>query len=364
MRHNVGYYLSAFLSKSYIHAWGEFRAFPQYFARNGSAAEVVVYAPRWRNKHITSDAVWFREYLLALKNKGIKVGIVSDVSEVRSGQKVIWRPSEKWLPEQWRYSSKVSAGLIQMAQSIENRGAILTPDSQVISCYENKVNMHNMFERVGVRSPKTFIVDNEEKYESAVAQIGLPFIAKGAFSYSSSHLLLIGDKKQADDFRASLFYSEKNNSLESENQFAFPILVQEYLDIRKDVRVVFVGKEIYLSYWRINPSAAWKSTATRFGSKTAYESFPAKWRAWLLDMIERIQFPWGGFDIAWNYDDVDGEPYVLEVSPFFEPNPAPPEKYKDNYFNFKYHARFEYNMGVWRTIQRIANAQVDWLLSQ
>lgn len=33
-------------------------------------------------------------------------------------------------------------------------------------------------------------------------------------------------------------------------------------------------------------------------------------------------------DICWDNDDLESEPFILEVSPFYQPNPIPPEEFK------------------------------------
>jgi len=40
-------------------------------------------------------------------------------------------------------------------------------------------------------------------------------------------------------------------------------------------------------------------------------------------MFSRLNIITGAFDIAWQNDDLESEPYILEVSPFYQPNPKP-----------------------------------------
>jgi hypothetical protein len=44
----------------------------------------------------------------------------------------------------------------------------------------------------------------------------------------------------------------------------------------------------------------------------------------------------GAFDICWAGDDLGTEPYYLEVSPAYTPNPRPAASYRDRpYYQFK-----------------------------
>ena len=351
--------------KAYIHTQGETMILPHSLKPANPNAATAILVPNGFTRYINSDAIWLREYVLALVRRNKSLNIVSSAEEVYPKQLVIWRPSEKWVQRRWRYSSKVSSTLAETARLIERRGAVIMPNSKVISYYENKVNMHDMFKREGVRSPATFAVNTMDEYIDASKKIGLPFIIKGAYGFSSSHIYLVDNDNDAYNFGKQIFLAPGSKTQdESTNSFQMPVLVQEYLNIRRDMRVIFVGKKIFISYWRINTSTSWKSTATSFGSKVIYESFPAHWLNFLMDVINKINFPWGGLDIAWNNDDFSCEPYVLEVSPCFEPNPPPPAEFGDNYYQFKYQSKHIYNLRIWETIRGISDAQVGYMLEQ
>ena len=52
----------------------------------------------------------------------------------------------------------------------------------------------------------------------------------------------------------------------------------------------------------------------------------------LIQFLEKLNLDTGAFDIAWNNDDLNTEPYFLEVSPFYQPNPIP--KFDLNKLNY------------------------------
>ena len=56
--------------------------------------------------------------------------------------------------------------------------------------------------------------------------------------------------------------------------FQNKIIVQELLNIRKDLRVIVIGNEIFLHYWRINLGGEWRPTSTGFGSKVDFINYP------------------------------------------------------------------------------------------
>lgn len=358
--------LAEYMARVNIHIVGELEVLPCRLGPLAGADTFAVFSPNWLTAHLRGDAIWHREYLLALKKEGVPARLVTSAGDISRGQRVIWRPTSTWVPHRWKYSIEKSVRLMGIAHEIEDRGGILTPNSRAISCYENKIDMHELFVEVGIRSPRTRAVTTAEEYISAVGATGFPVIVKGAYSSSSRHIYLIQDEDEAVRFWDEALAGETRNKNVKfpVGRLKLPVLVQEYLDIRRDCRVVFVGQEVVLSYWRINMSDAWMSTATRFGSEVVHEPFPIEWEGFLRDTIGRLDFPWGAFDLAWNNDDLSTEPFVLEVSPCFEANPPAPAGSADNYHRFKYESGYEYTMRAWKVIREIATAQVAYLLSQ
>lgn len=353
-------------SRGVIHILGEIEIFPHYIQSVRNNISIVIFAPNWWNQHFRSDGIWKRAYMQALMNKGADFTVVSDPFKIKPSQKVIWRPSQLLFPKEKRFTSYATNKWVHWAKQIENLGARILPNSDVISYYENKINMHKMFERVGVRAPRSFIVSDEKEYEEAIERLGLPFIVKGPYSYSSLAIDLIRTKDEYIQLGIDLSSegSARSRSL-GVPTFSLPVIIQQFLNIKRDLRVVFIGEKILSSYWRINSSKGWQPTATRFGSGVSFHGFPEQWTEFINKTINKIDFPWGGFDIAWQNDDLSTEPFILEVSPIFDPNPPPTKKYENDYYRFKYGTRIRDNWNFlhWKSIKTVADAQVEYLLN-
>ena len=93
-----------------------------------------------------------------------------------------------------------------------------------------------------------------------------------------------------------------------------------------------VGKSIVHFYWRINKSKEWKPTSTGQGSEVDFITFPEQWREWIVEQFQKLNITTGAFDIAWQNDDLSNIPLILEVSPFYQPNPIP--KLNQNLINY------------------------------
>lgn len=198
--------------------------------------------------------------------------------------------------------------LFYIVEQLENQNNMLYPNLKQIKYWENKIYMHEMFDKLDIKTPKSIIVDCMYNIE----KLGLefPFLLKEPHSCSANGVHKISSQQELLSISKKLKFSDK-------------IIVQELLNIKRDLRVIIVGNEIVLHYWRINLSDEWKPTSTGFGSDVDFISFPEKWKTHMLHTLKKLELDTGAFDIAWQNDDITTEPYYLEVSPYYQPNPIP-----------------------------------------
>jgi glutathione synthase/RimK-type ligase-like ATP-grasp enzyme len=356
-----------FISKISVCFRSEFRVLPIY-VRKKRRANVGIFAPRWFRQHFRAESNWKRACMISLVKRNVDFVICTSIKEVQPDQKLIWYPTQGAFKRKVRYTSYPIERIIEMAKEVEGRGAQLYPNSEVISYQENKIKMYRMLKRLDVNIPQTIAVNSFEGYEFAISQVGYPFIVKGPFSNNSKHLVRILTEDEASVFAEFIFSNQDKQGM-GNSDFPIknlPVLIQKFVNLRKDMRVIFVGDEILskYSYWRINNSNGWRPTATRYGSVVVFSPFPRQWEDYIREVIKKIDFPWGAFDIAWDHDDLSTEPLILEVSPGFSPNPPPPQRYINNYYDFKFkvNLRDNWHHHFWETIKDIADAQVSYFL--
>ncbi|WP_439506867.1 ATP-grasp domain-containing protein [Sediminibacterium sp.] len=189
--------------------------------------------------------------------------------------------------------------------------------------WENKAFMHRKFDEVGIPTPKTLIV-TKRFLETNEIDFDFPFIIKLIHSYESKGIFKIKSSIDLNNFLASM--------LNVNEEF----LIQEILNMRKDIRVIFVNNRIELFYWRINNSNEWRPTATSKGNSVDFHTFPEFHRKTIENYSKKLGLSIGAFDIAWQDDDLKTTPIVLEVSPVFSPNPKTDNNYYlENYGEFK-----------------------------
>lgn len=200
--------------------------------------------------------------------------------------------------------------LSHLAHEAENKQNKIFLSSYEILFWENKEFMHQKFEELNIRTPRTAIANTTSV--NINKNYRFPLLVKELHSHAS-----LGVHKCNSENELNLLISDplfiKNND---------KIIIQELLNIRKDLRVILCGDEILLHYWRINKGTEWKPTSTSHGSDVDFISFPEKWRNYIIENFKKLQITTGAFDVAWENDDLDTEPYFLEVSPSYQPNPS------------------------------------------
>ena len=198
-----------------------------------------------------------------------------------------------------------------MALSNNNK---VFPSSRDIYFYENKVFMHNYFDKLKIKTPKTIVCSS--KKEVLEQNLDFPLLYKGTHSSGSKDIIKFNSKTDLENYINKSFYFKDNDYM----------ILQSLINIRKDLRVTIVNDEIVLYYWRLNDRPEWKPTASSFGGKILFSNLPLMWKESILKTFKKTKLNFGAFDICWENDDLSSEPIFLEVSSRFSPNPVPHKK--------------------------------------
>ncbi len=245
----------------------------------------------------------------ALKSKGHTVSVYTkrDIGRV-TNRSIFINVDVKRNPYRFFNYVRFQQNLFEL---LEEQNNSVYCSSKEVAYWENKKFMYEQFHKLGIRTPPTQIYPIDEiQYE----HIRYPVLVKEDHSCSSQGIHLISCREELDRLLSDLSFRERNRWL----------ILQKMLSIHKDLRVILVGDEIVLAYWRINPNKEWKPTATIYGSYLDFSNFPTQWEEWIISQFKRSGLTTGAFDIAWENDDLNTEPYILELSPYYQPNPAPP----------------------------------------
>ena len=224
-------------------------------------------------------------------------------------------------------SINYSASLVAALRQLEAQGNTLYPSADEAEYWENKMFMHRRFDELDIRTPPTVLVDSDTDIEAALSEAGFefPLLVKEPHSCQSQGLHKVESLEELLAVRCELAAGGN-----------YEFIVQRILDMRRDLRVTMIGGKIVHHYFRINFSEEWKPTTTRAGSQADFETFPEHWRPRIEEAMAKLGMRNGAFDICWDGDDLTTEPYFLEVSPAYTPNPPPPPAFAGRpYADFK-----------------------------
>lgn len=239
-----------------------------------------------------------------------------------------------------------SIELSKHISEIENIGATCYPSSYLVQFYENKRKLLELFKSRNVKYPETFYVPTKDSYiveRDNIAKI-LPCVIKFCYSCGSNFM---------DDAYTIEDLDKKLDAIYSSNSGEF--LIQKKIFFTKEARLSYVNDIIFHGYYRIKPSAKTLSGATKFGSTVNFDIDTNKYVKFIKEFVEKTNFYAGGIDICWENDDLDSEPYVLEVSHYYEINPPHPDN------NFSYN-KFKYSTKYYNDQQLLYNIMASYLL--
>jgi glutathione synthase/RimK-type ligase-like ATP-grasp enzyme len=253
---------------------------------------------------------------LAARNREFAV---TDAPDSVFDKSVIWfLPNNLVSPSLWNYSRQVA----EFAAGVERQGNRLLCSSDEVAYWENKATMHRQFTEIGVPTPKTVIL-NEDGWRSADFDIE-PVLLKEEHSAGSAGIHYFPTAGKARDFVSDYPFRPSES-----------LIMQEVVcGATKDLRLTMVGDQMIRSatFWRAKESDAlsrpeWTTTASKYGATIEHRNIPEHVVPIVAGYVRRLRMRTAGIDLMWVDDDVSRPPLVLEVSPYFQPNPPKPGRY-------------------------------------
>ena len=207
----------------------------------------------------------------------------------------------------------VSSELSERASALCSEWGVVTqnteiaiPEPKELLYWENKSFMTKKFLDSGINIPKTMVLSNANSINEVVKEFNYPFLIKDQNGYSSNGIELI-----------SSFHDISNRQLNEGD------LVQELINIRRDIRISVIDGKVIGHYWRINNRDTWAPTATSYGSSVDFFTLPAKVIDMAFEIYQKLGVRSFGADICFKDDDLNNDPLLLEISPVYQINPVP-----------------------------------------
>ena len=265
---------------------------------------------------------YIRELAFAheMATNGREFAVADDPSQVFD-KSVGWIvPGRLVSPPLWDYSRQV----YEFAAGLERQGNRLFCSSDETLYWENKAYMHARFAETGVPTPQTRLL-TEETWQSSDFDIE-PVLLKEEHSAGSSGIHFFERAPAAQKFVKKYAFRPGET-----------LIMQEVVPgATKDMRVTMVGATMIpeASYWRIRSndavsSAEWTTTATTYNSIVDHDDIPEAVEELAAGWLRKLGIRTAGIDLMWVNDDISQVPLVLELSPYYQPNPPKPERYGD-----------------------------------
>jgi glutathione synthase/RimK-type ligase-like ATP-grasp enzyme len=229
-------------------------------------------------------------------------------------------------PRLWNHARQVQ----EFVTGLEAQGNRTFLSAAETLYWENKAYMHRRFDDVDVPTPATVIVDVASRDDADFDFE--PLVVKQEHAAGSSGVRFFPGAEAARDYIRSYGFRPGEH-----------LIVQAVVPgATRDLRLTMVGDTPIRSatYWRIKSqetleAAEWRTTATSYGSTVRHEEPPARAVQLCARIMHDFSVRTAGFDVMWAEDDLDGTPLVLELSPFFQPNPPSPDGDSSAYKRFK-----------------------------
>ena len=302
---------------------------------NDKNAQIIIWAPHFFSlSFLASDNLQkvLSSYIEIKKsNKKVTIYSKKDIGSFRDKVIIYFGDSRYNIYNFFNYVNVMH----YITNSLVEQGNIVYPKPNEVILWENKIHMHELFESLKIRTPKSKIFDIHNFDFNLISQY--PILIKEPHSCSSEGVHKVNNQQELENLVNNQSFKNRNKQ----------VVAQELLNMRSDLRVILVGDKIEWFYWRKNTSKEWKPTSTGRGGGVDFNNFPEQWREWIIQNFKLLNLTSGAFDIAWDGDDYISEPYILEISPFYQPNPKPQKEINlESYGNWKKSLHFKDNYQV------------------
>ena len=183
--------------------------------------------------------------------------------------------------------------------TLQNSGCFMINTSRAMATCDNKMSAYTAFERNGINTPRTALVNNEKSIIDAHKRIGgkFPVIIKTLTGTQGIGVSKVENMESLMSVIQSLW------------KFKAHLLIQEYLDIKFDVRTVVLNGRIIASTKRIKPKEDFRSNR-HLGAETEPYILNDNEKKVIIAATRAT----GAYMVGVDHALYDGKIYVLECN--------------------------------------------------
>ena len=186
---------------------------------------------------------------------------------------------------------------LALLSTFEMSGAFMINNRDGMLTCDNKMSTYITFNQNGIQTPRTSIVNNEESVKDAHERIGgkFPVILKTITGTQGIGVSIVND------------YKSLISNVQSLWKFGAELLVQEFLDMKYDIRTIVVDGVIIASTKRVKPKEDFRSNIHRGADSEPYVLSKEE-----ISLILNAYRCTGAYMVGVDHTIVNGAAYILE----------------------------------------------------
>ena len=193
-----------------------------------------------------------------------------------------------------RQATKIYYPTTFYADLFDTVGKPTFPSYHTYKCVQDKIKQTALFELLDLPHPRTRVFYGKRQKSKILDHFLFPFIAKiPRGSALGRGVYLIHNDSELRDYLDQVT----------------PAYIQEYLPIKRDIRVVVIGNRIIHAYWRIAPPDEYRSNLA-LGGRISLDKVPDAALELALQVARACRWDDVGIDIC----EHNGFFYVLEAN--------------------------------------------------
>lgn len=168
------------------------------------------------------------------------------------------------------------------ADALDAMGKKTFPSVQCYRHLGDKIKQTLLFRLLGIHMPETRLFYGRDKRESILKVFDFPFvgkIARGSAKGDGVYLIQAPDELEAYLRKARIAY------------------IQEYIPLRRDIRVVILGTRVVHAYWKEAKPGEFRTNVAK-GGRILFDLVPEELLSLALDVAIRCGFDHVGLDIC------------------------------------------------------------------
>ena len=188
---------------------------------------------------------------------------------------------------------------LALLSTFEKAGAFMINNRDGMLTCDNKMSTYITFNQNAIQTPRTSIINNEASVKDAHERIGgkFPVIIKTITGTQGIGVSIVND------------YKSLISNVQSLWKFGAELLIQEFLDMKYDIRTIVVDGVIVASTKRVKPKEDFRSNIHRGADSEPYVLSKEE-----ISLILNAYRCTGAYMVGVDHTIVNGEAYILECN--------------------------------------------------